>query len=423
MTSSTYDHPDRPLRLGRPAHGPERRPRRARARDPRPRRRRHRGQGRRRDARRRRRRARRPDRARRPGRPGRAANRASVNYLLGPGVYPVWRGIVTVLLGVLIPILSIWSSSCSAADLTGRVDVGHGASPPAIATAFNAAVQTLFWFTLVFALIERVASAKDAPGARATASAEWAASRVGARLRGETWTVDDLPPAPDAGRMTSATWPAAIVANIVLIVGLLWGQTRRPSSSMASRTRSSTPPCGRSGCPGSSRRGARDRVHGRGLPARPLDVRVRDRQRAPRCGVRDPALYLLANHLLFNPAFVDALGDGAETGSDHHDHHRGRHRRRRRLGRHRRVPQGPPSGPSSRRLSGIGADLADAPSGPGFDPLLQARLHLVDRPRDPEAAVGREDDVGAGVGVRAAETAGRQMLDLGGPTSARRPDS
>ena len=92
---------------------------------------------------------------------GRYTGRA--NYLLGPEVYPVWRRMVTVLLGVLIPTLGIVVLTANLlAGSTPGTAIGAG-----ITTIFNAAVQTLFWFTLVFALIERFAGSADRePGLR-----------------------------------------------------------------------------------------------------------------------------------------------------------------------------------------------------------------------------------------------------------------
>jgi hypothetical protein len=71
--------------------------------------------------------------------------------LIGPRFYPEWRRLLTLLLPVVVPIVSIVATA--AAYL--------GGTPPAqligiaISTGINVAIQTVFWFTLVFALIER----------------------------------------------------------------------------------------------------------------------------------------------------------------------------------------------------------------------------------------------------------------------------
>ncbi len=72
-------------------------------------------------------------------------------------VYPVWRGIITVLLGVLVPTLGVLVLTVSLFD---RVDAGHG-HRRRHRDRVQVAVQTLFWFTLVFAIIDRVGGPKE----------------------------------------------------------------------------------------------------------------------------------------------------------------------------------------------------------------------------------------------------------------------
>lgn len=125
-------------------------------------------------------------------------------YLIGPGVYPEWRRIVSVLLPIIVPIVG-------AVVLTANLLDGSTAGESIIAggsAAFNVAVQTLFWFTLVFAIAERTT------GAGAVAP--------------RPWSPDSLPALEDSGRIGIAEVVAATAVNVILLVGLLWVQLRPP---------------------------------------------------------------------------------------------------------------------------------------------------------------------------------------------------
>jgi hypothetical protein len=241
------------------------------------------------------------------GNPGALATRytGKIDYLLGPGVYPVWRGIITVLLGVLVPTLGILVLTVSL--LTGSTP--GTAISAGIATAFNAAVQTLFWFTLVFALIERFAGSEERAGL-ATASVEM--GRIAGRVSGSPdrpWTVDDLPDLLAQGRMSVGDMAAAIVANVFLVAGLIWVQTSSPFVIDGQSYPLFDPALWSFWLPWFIVIAALEIV---------FTVAVYRRGRWTYtyavgnallgAAFAIPAIYLLANQLLFNPAFVDALG-------------------------------------------------------------------------------------------------------------------
>lgn len=242
------------------------------------------------------------------GDPGALAARYTgrINYLLGPGVYPVWRGIITVLLGVLIPTLAIVVLAANLlAGSTPGTAIGAG-----IAIAFNAAVQTLFWFTLVFALIERFAGSEDRAGL-ATASAEM--GRLAGRVPGSParpWTVDDLPDLPAQGRMTVGDLAAAVVTNVFVIAALIWVQTSSPFVVDGQSYPLFDPALWSFWLPWFIVVAALEIVF-------TVAVYLRGRwtytyavgNALLGAAFAIPALYLLSNHLLFNPAFVEALGD------------------------------------------------------------------------------------------------------------------
>ena len=181
-----------------------------------------------------------------------------------------------------------------------------------IATAFNAAVQTLFWFTLVFALIERFAGSEDRAGL-ATASAEM--GRLAGRVSGSParpWTVDDLPALPAQGRMTVGDLAAAVVANVFVIAGLIWVQTSSPFVIDGQSYPLFDPALWSFWLPWFIVVAALEIVF-------TVAVYLRGRwtytyaigNALLGAAFAIPAVYLLANHLLFNPAFVDALADAS----------------------------------------------------------------------------------------------------------------
>ena len=245
------------------------------------------------------------------GDPGALASRYTgrINYLLGPTVYPAWRGIITVVLGVLIPTLGIvvLTASLLAGSTVGASIVAG------ISTAFNAAVQTLFWFTLVFVIIERGGRTKDRANlAEAGAALDRATGSVmgsSAAAKGRTWTVDDLPELPAPGRVTLGDMATAIAANVFVIAGLLWVQLASPFVIDGQAYPLFDPALWSFWLPwfivvavleivftvAVYRRGRWTYTYAVGNALLGAAFAL-------------PALYLLSNHLLFNPAFVDALG-------------------------------------------------------------------------------------------------------------------
>lgn len=125
-------------------------------------------------------------------------------FLIGPGLFPEWRRLLTVLLPILVPIIAIIAagSTLIAGSTIGEAIVAAGV------TSIGVAVQTAFWVTLVFAVIERT-----------TGTTGVAPSR---------WSVDDLPEVPDDGRMSVFEFGATITVNVLVIAGLLWVQLQPP---------------------------------------------------------------------------------------------------------------------------------------------------------------------------------------------------
>ncbi len=162
-------------------------------------------------------------RAAEPGHAGEAAERAALSelgdpsvlaarytdrsqYLIGPAIYPEWRRLLTLLLPIVVPIVSL---VVLGANLLAEQTVGE-AITTALGTGVNVALQTVFWVTLIFFFIER---------SGATSSV---------RTRGESWSVNDLPELPDDGRIGILDTVALVATNVVAGIGLLWVQLQPP---------------------------------------------------------------------------------------------------------------------------------------------------------------------------------------------------
>jgi hypothetical protein len=123
--------------------------------------------------------------------------------LIGPRLYPEWRRLLALLLPIVVPIAT--AVTVAAAAIGGQQPaelVGVG-----ITVAFNVAVQLVFWFTLVFALIERSGAASPVSG---------------------PWTPDRLPELPAQIR---PGLPETIVTVVAIGIGLGllgWQQIAHP---------------------------------------------------------------------------------------------------------------------------------------------------------------------------------------------------
>ena len=132
----------------------------------------------------------------------RYTNRSLV--LIGPRVFLVWKRLLLTLLPIVVPIVTIVAMVAQAAGgaAIGSV-IGSG-----VTTAITVTVQLVFWFTLVFAVIERV----DV--------------NLG---EGETgWTPDRLPAMPAVGRPGLAEVAVSIAGLVFAAVFIVWQQVAAP---------------------------------------------------------------------------------------------------------------------------------------------------------------------------------------------------
>jgi hypothetical protein len=126
------------------------------------------------------------------------------NYLIGPELFPAYRQLLTLLLGIVVPIVGIALGVVEIATggtIGNAIVEGGGA-------ALNVAVHLAFWVTLVFALIERYDTAKE------SAARELADGGLG------VWTVDRLPEVP-TGRISIGETVGEVLTQIIGIVFLL----------------------------------------------------------------------------------------------------------------------------------------------------------------------------------------------------------
>jgi hypothetical protein len=124
-------------------------------------------------------------------------------YLIGPLVYPHWWRILTTVVLVVTPIVGfvVLGSSLLSGSTVGEAIVSGGAA------GVQAAFQIAFWVTLVMAVIERFA---------------------GPDIAAEPWTPDSLPEVPDEGRISPLEVGLTIAFSVVVIGVLLWVQLAPP---------------------------------------------------------------------------------------------------------------------------------------------------------------------------------------------------
>ncbi len=125
-------------------------------------------------------------------------------YLIGPTWFGEWRRLLTLLLPIIVPIVSLVVLS---ANLLSGDTVGE-AITAGIGTAITVTLQTLFWVTLVFAVIERAAGHEA--------------------IKSKPWTVDDLPELPDDGRISVVDAVSTVIANVLVVAAILWVQLQPP---------------------------------------------------------------------------------------------------------------------------------------------------------------------------------------------------
>jgi hypothetical protein len=125
-------------------------------------------------------------------------------FLIGPRFYTEWQRLLSILVSIVVPIITIvvgatrWYSGAPIGDVI-LASIGAG---------FGVAVQIVFWVTVGFATAERTAGREYEPA--------------------REWTPDQLPAVPATERMGPADVIATIVANVFVILAIVWVQTSSP---------------------------------------------------------------------------------------------------------------------------------------------------------------------------------------------------
>ena len=125
--------------------------------------------------------------------------------LIGPHLYPEWERLLKLLLPIVVPIAGI---AVGAVGWVSGKPVGE-AIVSGLGVAFTVAVQLTFWFTLVFAIAERTGSPV-------------------ASLTGQPWSPDDLPDVPAPDRMSLGEAIATIAFGVFVLVAIVWVQLASP---------------------------------------------------------------------------------------------------------------------------------------------------------------------------------------------------
>ena len=119
--------------------------------------------------------------------------------LIGPRLFLTWRRLLVILLPIVVPFSAL--GVVVAQSLAGQTDVralvGSGVS-----VAYNVAIQLVFWFTLVFALVDR----------------------AGDKSLDIGWTPDQLPALPTTGRLSAVELALSMAALVFAGVFIVWQQ-------------------------------------------------------------------------------------------------------------------------------------------------------------------------------------------------------
>lgn len=211
-------------------------------------------------------------------------------YLIGPGFYPDYIRLLRLLLSIVVPIVAVVVGAATAIDGSSVWQV----IPSAIGAAFSVGVQLAFWVTVVFALIER--------------------NGVQPRSQASTWDVDDLPDVADR-RVGLGDTVASIVGLSLLMWFLLWQPTYQVNAdSPSAGIPILNPDLSTFWIPflvvvllaSIALEVAKYRIGRWTLPLAGINTIVS-------LAFAVPAIWLLANGQVVNPAFVDAIASAEFT--------------------------------------------------------------------------------------------------------------
>lgn len=126
-------------------------------------------------------------------------------YLIGPSYFLVWKRLLLTLLPIVVPISAI--AVMAARSFAGDASIGDILAA-GLTVAFNVTIQLVFWFTVVFAVIER--------------------GELKPAVAGADWTPDRLPALPAPGRLSLVELALSVAALVVAGVFIVWQQVAAP---------------------------------------------------------------------------------------------------------------------------------------------------------------------------------------------------
>ncbi|HEY6570674.1 MAG TPA: hypothetical protein VIZ22_10305 [Candidatus Limnocylindrales bacterium] len=126
-------------------------------------------------------------------------------YLIGPAYFLVWKRLLLMLLPVVVPIVTI--VAMAARSFAGDAGIGDVIAA-GVTAAINVAIQIVFWFTVVFAVIERTGGKQLDVGTK--------------------WTPDQLPGLPVPGRLSLAELALSVAGLVFAAVFIVWQQVAPP---------------------------------------------------------------------------------------------------------------------------------------------------------------------------------------------------
>ena len=125
-------------------------------------------------------------------------------YLIGPRLFPEWRRLLTLLVPLVSVVVGIVTGAAS--FINGQAPVS--AVVAGVTAGFVVAIQTAFWITLVFGLLERAGHQVPSPL--------------------PAWSPDHLPELPVAHRVGIAEAAASIAVSAFAAGALIWQQALPP---------------------------------------------------------------------------------------------------------------------------------------------------------------------------------------------------
>ena len=126
-------------------------------------------------------------------------------YLIGPAYFLVWKRLLLTLLPIVVPISAV--AVMAARSFAGGASIGDILAA-GLTVAFNVTVQLVFWFTVVFAVIER--------------------GELKPAVAGADWTPDHLPALPAPGRLSLVELALSVAALVFAGVFIVWQQVAAP---------------------------------------------------------------------------------------------------------------------------------------------------------------------------------------------------